>query len=68
MRTTGGAAGVGRATTNSVVICYSVILIGNFILTIALNSSYECINDFINRLGIYYGHLLDLFMARWFNA
>lgn len=49
MRTTGGAAGVGRATTNSVVICYSVILIGNFLLTIALNSSYERINDFINR-------------------
>lgn len=49
MRTTGGAAGVGRATTNSVVICYSVILIGNFLLTIALNSSYEYITDFINR-------------------
>lgn len=49
MRTSGGAAGVGRATTNSVVICYSVILIGNFLLTIALNSSYEYINDFINR-------------------
>jgi len=49
MRTSGGAAGVGRATTNSVVICYSVILIGNFFLTIALNNSYERINDFINR-------------------
>lgn len=49
MRTSGGAAGVGRATTNSVVICYSVILIGNFLLTIALNSSYEYITDFINR-------------------
>lgn len=40
MTTKGGAAGVGRATTNSVVICYSVILIINFILTIVLNSSY----------------------------
>lgn len=49
MRTSGGAAGVGRATTNSVVICYSVILIGNFFLTVALNNSYERINDFMNR-------------------
>lgn len=49
MRTSGGAAGVGRATTNSVVICYSVILIGNFLLTLGLNNSYERINDFINR-------------------
>jgi phospholipid/cholesterol/gamma-HCH transport system permease protein len=49
LRTSGGAAGVGKATTNSVVICYSVILIGNFLLTIALNSSYEYISDFINR-------------------
>lgn len=40
MITRGGAAGVGRATTNSVVICYSVILIGNFLLTLALNNSY----------------------------
>jgi phospholipid/cholesterol/gamma-HCH transport system permease protein len=43
--TTGGAAGVGRATTNSVVICYSVILITNFVLTITLNSSYQYIED-----------------------
>lgn len=49
MTTTGGAAGVGRSTTNSVVICYSVILVGNFLLTLGLNSSYEYINDFINR-------------------
>ncbi len=41
MTTRGGAAGVGRSTTNSVVICYSVILIGNFFITLALNSSYE---------------------------
>lgn len=45
MTTRGGAAGVGRATTNSVVICYSVILIGNFFLTVALNSSYEYIHE-----------------------
>jgi phospholipid/cholesterol/gamma-HCH transport system permease protein len=38
--TTGGAAGVGRTTTNSVVICYSVILVSNFFLTLALNSLY----------------------------
>lgn len=49
MTTKGGAAGVGRATTNSVVICYSVILIVNFLLTVALNSSYDYINDLINR-------------------
>lgn len=41
MATRGGAAGVGRATTNSVVICYSVILIGNFLITVALNNSYS---------------------------
>ncbi len=49
MTTKGGAAGVGRATTNSVVICYSVILIGNFLLTLGLNNSYEYIDAFINR-------------------
>ncbi|MBM3198392.1 MAG: ABC transporter permease [Chlamydiae bacterium] len=37
MRTTGGAAGVGRFTTNSVVLTYCCILISNFLLTIALN-------------------------------
>lgn len=40
MMTRGGAAGVGRSTTNSVVICYSVILIVNFLLTLGLNSSF----------------------------
>jgi phospholipid/cholesterol/gamma-HCH transport system permease protein len=49
LRTQGGAAGVGRATTNSVVICYSVILISNFLITLGLNSSYDYINDFIHR-------------------
>ncbi len=38
MSTTGGAAGVGKSTTNSVVICYTYILIVNFILTLGLNS------------------------------
>ncbi len=37
MTTRGGAAGVGKATTNSVVICYIYILIINFILTVGLN-------------------------------
>lgn len=48
MKTKGGAAGVGRSTTTSVVICYSVILVANFLLTIALNSSYEYIQSFFN--------------------
>lgn len=46
MTTRGGAAGVGRATTNSVVICYSVILVANFLITVGLNSSYEYIENF----------------------
>lgn len=50
LTTRGGAAGVGRATTNSVVICYSVILIGNFLLTLGLNGSYEYITEIINRV------------------
>jgi phospholipid/cholesterol/gamma-HCH transport system permease protein len=37
MRTTGGAAGVGKSITISVVICYSIILIMNFFLTMGLN-------------------------------
>lgn len=37
MTTKGGAAGVGKSTTSSVVIIYSMILIFNFLLTIALN-------------------------------
>jgi len=40
LTTRGGASGVGRATTNSVVICYSCILISNFLLTICINESY----------------------------
>jgi phospholipid/cholesterol/gamma-HCH transport system permease protein len=50
LTTRGGAAGVGRATTNSVVISYSVILIINFLLTIFLNTFSESISNFLNRL------------------
>lgn len=49
LTTRGGAAGVGRATTNSVVICYTVILIGNFLLTMSLNNSYTYVNDLIEK-------------------
>ncbi|GAB4231295.1 MAG: ABC transporter permease [Chlamydiales bacterium] len=45
--TTGGAQGVGRATTNSVVICYTVILITNFFITITLNNNYEVIARYL---------------------
>lgn len=48
MRTAGGAAGVGRSTTSSVVICYCVVLISNFLLTVALNSSSDYIQQWIN--------------------
>jgi phospholipid/cholesterol/gamma-HCH transport system permease protein len=41
MTTTGGAAGVGKATTNSVVISYCCILISNFFLTMGLNMIHE---------------------------
>ncbi|NGX51098.1 MAG: putative phospholipid ABC transporter permease protein MlaE [Chlamydiae bacterium] len=37
LNTSGGAEGVGRSTTNSVVICYTFILITNFLITIGLN-------------------------------
>jgi phospholipid/cholesterol/gamma-HCH transport system permease protein len=40
LKTEGGAHGVGRATTSSVVTCYSAILLANFILTVALHASY----------------------------
>lgn len=49
LKTTGGAAGVGRSTTNSVVICYSVILITNFLLTLGLNSSYACVVQYLTK-------------------
>jgi len=37
LKTSGGAEGVGRSTTNSVVICYTFILFSNFLITIGLN-------------------------------
>jgi len=37
LNTSGGAAGVGRATTNSVVVAYCCILLSNFFITMALN-------------------------------
>lgn len=49
MTTKGGAAGVGKATTNSVVVCYCVILIGNFFMTVALNNSHTYISNLIER-------------------
>jgi phospholipid/cholesterol/gamma-HCH transport system permease protein len=49
MNTRGGAAGVGRSTTNSVVICYTVILIGNFLLTLAMNNSSAYISSLLEK-------------------
>ncbi|MCC5831479.1 MAG: ABC transporter permease [Chlamydiales bacterium] len=49
LTTRGGAAGVGRATTNSVVISYSYILIINFVLTIGLNVTHIAL---VERYGI----------------
>ena len=46
LRTTGGAAGVGRATTSSVVITYCFILLTNFFLTVALNIIHDMIHKF----------------------
>ena len=45
LNTKGGAAGVGRATTNSVVICYSCILLANFLLTLAMNMMYDWLKE-----------------------
>lgn len=41
IKTKGGAAGVGRSTTSSVVITYVTILVSDFLITIALNSIHE---------------------------
>jgi len=38
MKTSGGAAGVGKSTTQSVVTSYILILVWDFLLTMALNS------------------------------
>lgn len=43
--TRGGAAGVGKSTTRSVVISYSIILLTNFLLTLGLNTSYYYIQE-----------------------
>ncbi|MEM8727332.1 MAG: ABC transporter permease [Chlamydiota bacterium] len=37
IHTSGGAEGVGRATTSSVVVCYTSILCTNFLITLGLN-------------------------------
>jgi phospholipid/cholesterol/gamma-HCH transport system permease protein len=44
MKTSGGAEGVGKSTTSSVVICYCCILFANFFLTLALNVIYTIIS------------------------
>jgi len=41
LTTKGGAAGVGRSTTNSVVVSYSVILFVNFLLNVLLNTLHK---------------------------
>ena len=41
MKTSGGAAGVGKATTQSVVTSYILILISDFFLTMALNMIHQ---------------------------
>jgi phospholipid/cholesterol/gamma-HCH transport system permease protein len=41
MKTTGGAAGVGNATTQSVVTSYILILMADFLLTLALNMLHQ---------------------------
>ncbi len=47
MTSKGGAKGVGRSTTNSVVVCYSVILIANFMVTIGINSFYPFLEKYV---------------------
>lgn len=37
----GGAAGVGRSTTQSVVLCYCCILLSNFFMTMGINLAYR---------------------------
>ena len=46
MNVKGGAAGVGRSTTTSVVMAYSSILGANFLLTVFLNALYWYIFGF----------------------
>jgi phospholipid/cholesterol/gamma-HCH transport system permease protein len=40
INTTGGAAGVGRSTTSSVVITYTAILFSNFFITLGMNKVF----------------------------
>jgi phospholipid/cholesterol/gamma-HCH transport system permease protein len=47
LSTTGGAAGVGHFTTNSVVVTYCCILLSNFFLTVAMNVIRGEINKLI---------------------
>ena len=47
LRTSGGAAGVGRTTTSAVVITYCAILLVNFFLTISLNVFHDLIVRFL---------------------
>jgi phospholipid/cholesterol/gamma-HCH transport system permease protein len=47
MTTSGGAAGVGKSTTSSVVISYCCILISNFFLTMGLNAIHDELNKFL---------------------
>lgn len=47
MKTSGGAAGVGRATTQSVVASYILILLSDFFLTMALNRVYQGLKNAI---------------------
>ncbi len=47
--TSGGAKGVGKSTTNSVVICYTIILALNFFLTVILNASHDFLVEHFGR-------------------
>lgn len=47
MRTSGGAAGVGKTTTSAVVITYCAILLTNFFLTMSLNILHDQICRFL---------------------
>ena len=48
LKTSGGAEGVGRTTTNSVVLCYCCILFMNFFLTMSLNLFYDQLARFLD--------------------
>ena len=47
MKTEGGAQGVGKATTSSVVICYTFILFTNFLMTLGLNTLHDSIQRWL---------------------